>query len=197
MIVFTNKCCEVLPIDETQNKVEILRQYNDLVYEVRIDGEKKKHINFEKPTDETKEYPIMIVLPNSYKNLMFVGADKKRYVLRRDIIAMTLLGQGKKYKWLNLKYFYMSLKLFLLNIKLWFMKLWHSGVLNKPNIYIDEATMQNCYPLFWNHHIMFKKHNETLEAMVKFNKKYENVKETKKNIEKWKNELIEYANKIN
>ncbi len=195
MIIFTNKYAELLPIETEGNKIEILRNFNDIAFEVKINDKKMRKINFKTGKFKDDEYPIMLVLPNEYKRHMFVGADKKRMKIRKDIIAGHLLATEKPYP-IKRKYVKMWFRVLWNNIRLYFMKLWRSGVLNKPNIYKEKITMEKDYTNFFNYYTIMRSANDTVELMGKFIKRYEGIKETKSKTLKWTRELIDYANTI-
>ena len=195
MVIFTNKYCELLPIEPERDKIEILRNFNNIAFEVKINDKKMKKINFKTDKFKDDEYPIMLVLPNEYKRYMFVGADEKRMEIRFDIISGHLLVDEKKYP-IKREYVKVWFGVLWNNILLYFRKLWWCGVLNRRNIYKEKFTIQKDCTDFFNRYTIMRSANDTIDLMGKFMKRYEGIKETKSKTLKWTREIIEYANTI-
>lgn len=197
MVIFTNKYGELLNIDETKSKIELLRNINDMAFEVRIDDKRMKRIDFASPKNKEKEYPIMLTLPNEYNRHMFVGADKVRMKWRSFIIQTFMLATEKPYP-IKRKYVKMWFRVLWNNIRLYFMKLWRSGVLNKPNIYKEKITLEKDYQDFMNVYEIMKSSNDTYKIMSKFVQKYKDYKgnDNKAFRTKSMKEIVEYANKL-
>ena len=197
MVIFTNKYAELLNIDENKSKIEILRNFNDMAYEVKIDDKTMKKIDFISPKNKDKEYPIMVVLPNEYKRYMFVGTDKNRMKWRTTIIQAFILAKEKPYP-IRKKYIKMWFRVLWNNISLYFRKLWWCGVLNRRNIYKERITMEKDYPNFMSDYEIMKSSNDTFKVMSKFMDKYRNYEGNNNKAFRIKaaREIIEYANTI-
>lgn len=135
MIVLTNKCCEILPIDDL-SKIKIKGRINTLTYIVDDGKQKYRKNNFNHPRNADKEYPLMIIVDSKFKRLFCCGNDIDKLNFRNELVSNTiLLCKDDGYKFIYKAVIKANIMLFFENLKssiiAWFLKIWYAGILNK------------------------------------------------------------------
>lgn len=178
MIVLTNKCCEILPIDDL-SKIKIKGKINTLTYIVDDGKQKYRKNNFNHPRNADKEYPLMIIVDSKFKRLFCCGDDKKAINLRNELVSDTIVLQeddsyhfvydvikkAKRALWIqNMKN----------SIKLFFIGLWYAGIKGEK-IIVNKAklTMENRMPQVANECKIFVGINEAIKKVNEIGSKIE------------------------
>lgn len=169
MIVFVNKCCEVLPIEDTA-KIKIKSKLNTLSYIV-TDGKKYRKNSFKSPKNADKEYPIMIVVDKSLKKLFNCGNDERLLELRQMLISTTLcMEKDDDYDFIYSQMRKMKIKTWFINLKLKLQLFWDAAILGKKVIIRkDKLEVYDIYPHFWNIYRIYSSINHLAKKLSKFN----------------------------
>ena len=178
MLVFTNKCCEVLPIEDL-SKIKIKSRINTLTYIVDDGKQKYRKNNFTHPRNADKEYPLMIIVDNKFKRLFCCGDDKNAINLRNELVSDTVVMRDDDcYKYIYKMKRKIKLKIWFQEkkerLKLFFLGLWYAGIRNKKiNVKIPEFTLENLAPDFYNYFVItdsiMKKAKEIKQKLIEVN----------------------------
>lgn len=174
MIVLTNKCCEILPIEDL-SKIKIKGKINTLTYIVDDGKQKYRKNNFTHPRNADKEYPLMIIVDSKFKRLFCCGDDKKSINLRNELVSDTILLQkDDDYRFVKRMIREAKLKLWFENIKTsikgWFLGLWYAGIRNKKVIIRKQVlTLQDNLPQIHNAIVILSSINEMIEKVQEVN----------------------------
>lgn len=147
MFFIINKVCDPIPFKKED--IKIVEKLNDLVYEIKLNNEKTRRINFANPDKYENENKMLIILDKQMYSILdsIKASDKLKFFICDMIVDCNNLKTKRKHikQELRRRYF----KYLWIKTKIYFLGLWHCGILGrKMNITIrkDDVELRHLLP---------------------------------------------------